>query len=216
MPPAPDGFLSGASSRLPPASRLSVRVDEHDKSKLTHPFRLAWMHRIHIAKKIDEYDWFMSIEGDTFVPARAMATQVALAQALFEKHRMLLGFVRLCNDTQGRSFYSDITRPVKRSSVLTLAGFDNHAFVAPQNTYAAVWAYPQVVMRAFMQSNDWPEGTKRAVRGMRERAAWGWRHGNIVTLADDASLRIYHLGKSGIYLTRVRGHNTLPADNMIV
>ena len=34
-------------------------------------------------------------------------------------------------------------------------------------------------------------------------------------LADDPSLRIYHLGKSGPYLVRVRGHNTLPAGQLV-
>lgn len=204
-------------SRLPvAASRVTVRVDVHQKSELSHPFRLAWMHRAHMTAKLDAYDWFMSIEGDTFVPARAMAAQVALAPSLYEQHKMVLGFVRLCNDTEGRSFYSDITKPVPRSSVLTLSGFSGRGFVAPQNSYAAVWAYPRTVMRDFMRSEDWPEGTKRKVAGMRERAAWGWRHGKIVTLADDSALRIYHLGKSGIYLVRVRGHNTLPAEKMIV
>ena len=54
-----------------------------------------------------------------------------------------------------------------------------------------------------------------AVRGMRERAAWGWRHAKIVTLVDDTSLRVYHVGKSGPYLVRVRGHNTLPASQLV-
>ena len=193
-----------------------VRVDVHQRSTLTHPFRLAWMHRAQMESKLDAYDWFMSIEGDTFVPARAMATQVALAPMLFEKHQILLGFVRLCNDTEGRSFYSDITKPVARSSVVRLPGIEGHSFIVPQNSYAAVWAYPQAAMRGFVQSIDWPEGTRRLVRGMRERAAWGWRHGKIMTLADSPALRIYHLGKSGPYLVRVRGHNTLPADSMVV
>ena len=135
---------------------------------------------------------------------------------LFEKHQILLGFVRLCNDTEGRSFYSDITKPVARSSVVRLPGIEGHSFIVPQNSYAAVWAYPQAAMRGFVQSIDWPEGTRRLVRGMRERAAWGWRHGKIMTLADSPALRIYHLGKSGPYLVRVRGHNTLPADSMVV
>lgn len=203
-------------SRWPTASRVSVRVDVHQRSTLTHPFRLAWMHRAQMESKLDAYDWFMSIEGDTFVPARAMATQVALAPMLFEKHQILLGFVRLCNDTEGRSFYSDITKPVARSSVVRLPGIEGHSFIVPQNSYAAVWAYPQAAMRGFVQSIDWPEGTRRLVRGMRERAAWGWRHGKIMTLADSPALRIYHLGKSGPYLVRVRGHNTLPADSMVV
>ena len=199
--------------RSPPASRVSVRVEEHAKSKLSHPFRLAWMHRTHMGSQVEAYDWFLSAEADTFVPARAMVSQVALAELLYERHRSLLGFVRLCNDTKGRSFYSDITKPVPRSAVVQYPGLG--AFVPPQNSYAAVWAYPRSIMRAFVQSADWMP-TLHTTRAMRERAAWGWRHGRILTLADDPSLRIYHLGKSGPYLVRVRGHNTLPAAKMVV
>ena len=198
--------------REPAASRVSVRVDEHAKSKLSHPFRLAWMHREHMGSSVDSYDWFLCVEADTFVPARAMAVQVAVADKLYQQHNALLGFVRLCNDTQGRSFYSDITKPVSRSVVVQYPGLG--AFVPPQNTYAAVWAYPRRIMRAFVKSEDWMP-TLHTTRAMREKAAWGWKHGRILTLADDPSLRIYHLGKSGPYLVRVRGHNTLPAAKMV-
>ena len=108
---------------------------------------------------------------------------------------------------------ADITKPVARAAVVAFPGLG--AFVPPQNTYAAVWAYPRTVMRAFVKSADWLP-TLHTTRAMREKAAWGWRHSRILTLADDPSLRIYHLGKSGPYLVRVRGHNTLPAAKMLV
>ena len=214
-----DQLRSWPQSRLPsPAKRVSVRVDAHQRRKLSHPFQLAWMHRQRMAEQLNVYDWFMSLEGDTFVPARAMITQVRLAEGLYTKHKMLLGFVRLCNDTRGSSFYSDITKPVPRSLATALPDM-GITVVPPQNTYAAVWAYPRTIMQAFVQSDDWTGGAlARRVAGMRERAAWGWRHypGGIVTLINDPSLRIYHLGKSGPYLVRVRGHNTLPADRLVV
>jgi len=198
--------------RSPPASRVTVRIDEHAKAKLSHPFRLAWMHREHMGSSVESYDWFLSAEADTFIPARAMASQVALAEELYKRHNALLGFVRLCNDTNGRAFYSDITKPVARATVVQFPELG--AFVPPQNTYAAVWAYPRTIMRGFVKSEDWMP-TLKTTRAMREKAAWGWKHGRILTLADDPSLRIYHLGKSGPYLVRVRGHNTLPAAKMI-
>jgi hypothetical protein len=208
-------LLHWPRSRMPPASRVTVRVDSHAKAKMDHPFRLAWMHRAHMASKVDSYDWFLSAEADTFVPARAMLAQVALAEKLYERHNAILGFVRLCNDTSGRSFYSDITKPVPRSSVVEYPGLGS--FVPPQNTYAAVWAYPRKIFRAFIGTADWTTPQKY-VKAMREKAAWGCRYGcgKILTLADDPSLRIYHLGKSGPYLVRVRGHNTLPAERMVV
>ena len=115
---------------------------------------------------------------------------------------------RLAHATLARARAQD-----PRASVVALAGLG--AFVPPQNTYAAVWAYPRSIMRGFVRSEDW-QPTLHTTRGMREKAAWGWRHGRILTLADDPSLRIYHLGKSGPFLVRVRGHNTLPAAKMVV
>lgn len=195
------------------ATRLTVSVDVHPRKNMSHPFQLAWKHRADMAVKIRQYDWFLAAESDTFVPAIAIAAQVAYATTLYEKHGMLLGFVRLCNDSLGRSFYSDITKPAARGAASTLPGIGS--VVSPTNTYASVWAYPQTIMHAFVRSDDWKPVLKTS-RNMRERAAWGWRtHGRIVTLVEDAPLRIYHLGKSGPFYARVRGHCTLPAGKLL-
>ena len=209
-------LLHWPRSRMPPASRVTVRVDSHAKAKMDHPFRLAWMHRAHMASKVDSYDWFLSAEADTFVPARAMLAQVALAEKLYERHNAILGFVRLCNDTSGRSFYSDITKPVPRSSVVgaeergggCAAGAGSEGGGAHSSHCGPPWG---------AVGREWTTPQKY-VKAMREKAAWGCRYGcgKILTLADDPSLRIYHLGKSGPYLVRVRGHNTLPAERMVV
>lgn len=205
-------LLSWQATRTSSPSRVTVQVAVHERRKLSHPFQLAWMHRESMTRLLEAYDWFMSVEADTLVPGLAMETQVALATTLYEQHGLVLGFVRLVNDSHGRSFYSDITKPVPRGLIVNLPGLG--AFVTPQNSYAAVWAYPQPVMRAFMRSSDWlPK--QQSSRGMRERAAWGWRHAKIVTLAQGNGLRIYHLGKSGMYLERVRGHNSLPASMLV-
>ena len=190
--------------------RVNVSIAVH--RALSHPFRLAWAHREHMLAMLEEYDWFLSLEGDTLVPARAMDAQIALATPLYRRHNMVLGFTRVVNDTQGRSFFSDIVRSASRNSVLALDGLGK--FVTPTNTYAAVWAYPRNVMRAFVHSADWSAQGK-SIRGMRERAAWGWRHSQIVTLVDNSALRIYHLGKSGPYLVRERGHNSWPVDRLV-
>ncbi len=198
-----------SSSAFAGFGRVAVRVAAH---KLAHPFRLAWVHREHMGAELERYDWFLSVEGDTLVPGRAMAAQVALALPLYEKHRLLLGFTRVVNDSAGNCFFSDIVRPAARTSIVALEGLGD--FVTPTNTYAAVWAYPRSVMHAFVRSSDWQPELK-TVRGMRERAAWGWRHGRIVTLVHDPALRIYHLGKSGPYHVKQRGHNAWPVDKLV-
>lgn len=191
------------------ARRVRISVAAH---KLSHPFRLAWVHREHMASRLAQYDWFMCVEGDTLVPAAAMAVQVSIAPLLYSRHGLLLGFTRVVNDTTGRSFYSDITKPAARGSVIQLDGLGT--LVTPTNTYAAVWAYPSAVMKAFAASEDWMP-LLRSTRGMRERAAWGWRHGKIVTLVGSSALRIYHVGKSGPFLVRERGHNSWPVEKLV-
>ena len=198
-----------ASSREASSSRVRIAIAAH---RLTHPFQLAWKHREHMAASLDRYDWFLSAEADTLVTGRAMATQVALAPMLYERHTMLLGFTRVVNDTQGRCFFSDIVKSASRKSAFTLDGLGT--FVEPTNTYAAVWAYPRSVMKGFVASGDW-NPRLRSTRGMRERAAWGWRHARIVTLVDDGALRIFHLGKSGPFLVVERGHNAWPAEKLV-
>jgi hypothetical protein len=192
-----------------PSRRVRVMIAAH---QLSHPFRLAWVHREHMATRLSQYDWFMSVEGDTLVPAVAMATQVAIAPPLYARHGLLLGFTRVVNDTSGRSFFSDIVKPAAKGDVVEFDGLGK--FVTPTNTYAAVWAYPSAVMRPFTESEDWMPRL-RSTRGMRERAAWGWRHGKIVTLVDSSTLRIYHVGKSGPFLVRERGHNSWPAEKLV-
>ena len=189
--------------------RVDVTVAPH---QLSHPFQLAWKHRDHMAAVLERYDWFLSAEADTLVPGRAMATQVALAPRLYSQHNLLLGFTRVVNDTEGRSFFSDIVKSAPRSRAFTLQGLGT--FVDPTNTYAAVWAYPRRVMQGFMGSGDW-SSQARTTRGMRERAAWGWRHARIVTLVGDSALRIYHLGKSGPFLVKERGHNAWPVEKLV-
>lgn len=195
------------------APRVSLRVAAHERAAMRHPFFLAWMHRAHMAAALERYDWFLSLEADTLVPGAAMRAQVALAPPLYEQHGLLLGFARVVNDSHGGTFFSDITRPAKRSAVLRLGALGD--FVPPQNPYAAVWAYPRAIMRGFVASADWrgPEG--RPVKGSRERAAWGWRSGKIVTRVGDRSLLVYHLGKSGRFHRAERGHNVLPVRLLV-
>lgn len=194
------------------APRVSVRVDAHAASSMRHPFYLAWMHRAHMASQLERYEWFLSLEADTLVPGAAMRAQIALAPPLYERHKLLLGFARVSNNSAGSSFFSDITKPAPRSSLRRLEGLGE--FVTPQNTYAAVWAYPREVMRGFVASADW-SGDNRPVKNMRERAAWGWRSGSIVTRVGDSSLFVYHLGKSGRFYRVERGHNILPVSRLV-
>lgn len=200
----------------PPAhgSSRRVTVAVHAHHNLSHPFRTTWAHRIHMAANVEEYDWFLYSEADVFVPALAMRTQVELAWALYQRRHTSLGFTRMVNNSKGELFFSDIRQPVKRDSIFTEPGLGT--FGSPDNCYAASWAYPREMLKLFMQSNDWLP-VLRTSYGMRERAGLGWPSGGgVVRLDDPASLRVFHLGKSGVfYMRHKRGFNTLPANRLV-
>lgn len=192
-------------------SRVHLQVDVH--KNLSHPFRLAWAHRAHVEAHAEAYDWCMYTEADVFVPSRAIVAQFSLAEALYERRRLVVGFTRVVNNSAGNLFFSDIRVSASRGDVVHVPGLGD--FVEPPNTYAAAWAYPRTTMRRFLSSVDWfPK--LRSARGMRERAGWGWRSARIVTLADDDALFVYHYGKSGIYYARDRGFNSLPVNKLVV
>jgi hypothetical protein len=191
--------------------RVFVHVDVHHN--LSHPFRTTWAHRKHVAAHLEAYDWFLYTEADVFVPAVAMRAQIEIAIPLFETRQRPLGFTRMVNNSFGELFFSDVRKPVERSTIFTEPGLGT--FGSPDNSYAATWAYPQRIMRHFMQSRDWLP-VLRTTQGMREKAGTGWRSGRVVVRLDDVTaLRVFHVGKSGVFYARHnRGFNTLPAERL--
>ena len=210
-----NAFQGQLQAWTPPGSseaprRVFVQVAVHHN--LSHPFRTTWAHRNHVAANIENYEWFLYTEADVFVPATAMRAQVEIALPLYRRNRKLLGFTRMVNNTAGKLFFSDIRQPVARSTIFKSSGLGT--FGVPDNSYAAAWAYPRLIMREFVVSKDWLPHL-RGTQGMRERAGNGWKFGGIVVRLDDlAALRIFHVGKSGVFYAPHRGFNTLPADNL--
>ena len=223
----------GASST---AGRVRVHVRVH--SALQHPFLLAWAHREHMARSIrlEKHDWYFYGEADVFVPAIAMRMQVEVCPPLYEQRRLLLGFARVSNDTAGHQFYSDIRRSAIRQALEEVR--DLGTFVHPTYTYAATWAYPRNVMRDWLQ--DGRGWNYTAGKIVRERAGWGWAIGSptaptasrdiLLCVACHAprasapqpgevyteqSSLVTHVGKSGSFFARVRGHNTLPVGMLV-
>ena len=209
-----NAFQARLQAWTPPSSnlprRVFVQVAVHHN--LSHPFRTTWAHRTHVAENLQHYDWFLYTEADVFVPATAMRAQVDLALPLYRRNRKLLGFTRMVNDTAGRLFFSDVRRPVSQESVFTAPGLGT--FGVPDNSYAAAWAYPRLIMRGFYESKDWLPHL-RGTQGMRERAGNGWKYGGIVVRLDDLeALRVFHVGKSGEFYAPHHGFNTLPAERL--
>lgn len=211
------------------AQRVHVRVSVH--SHLPHPFLLAWAHREHMERAVrnGRFDWYFYTEADVFVPSIAMRTQVDIAPELYARSELMLGFARVSNDSRGQQFYSDIRRSAVRMALLEVEGLGT--FVHPQYTYAAAWAYPRAIMRDWLRNRTGWNYTAGKI--VRERAGWGWTMShplkpvtarNIVLCVachagrasyTAASLLVVHVGKSGPFFIRARGHNTLPVDALV-
>ena len=109
-----------------------------------------------------------------------------------------------------------------RSALLSVDGLGT--FLRPQQSYSAVWTYPRQIVRQWM-ADDPDEFFYRArsFKLLRERASWGWRstsHEIVVCVATPqghkaADAHVVHVGKSGVHFARVRGHNTLPVEQLV-
>eukprot|EP00966_Prymnesium_polylepis_P214399 4965165-Prymnesium_polylepis.1 len=169
-------------------SRVHVAIHAHN---LTRPLDLSWAHRRHMAANLEQYDWFLLTEDDTWIPRASMREYVRLAPRLFAQSGHLLAFSRVVNDTVGRHFYNDIKGPTHPACVVTSPGLGD--FVHCQVTYAGCWSYPRAIMRGFVASYAWRYERQQNRANVRENAAGGWLGAPIVTSASPGLLRVYHL-----------------------
>ena len=103
-------------------------------------------------RRLDDYNWFLYSEEDTFIPAAAMDEQLKWAEVLYAQQGRLLSFVRVANDTRGFLYFADLRSRVNYS---TIFDFNGARFGAMSFTFAAAWAYPRTIMHDFVRSPEW-------------------------------------------------------------
>ena len=152
------------------AARLQrVHAEVRVHSNLQTNYHLPWAHRAPMEAKLDEFDWFLYAEDDTFVPIAAMRQQLRLAEPLYREQGKLLSFARVANDSKGKLYFADLG---SRQNVSHLFRFRDMSFGSMTFSFAASWAYPKRIMRDFVRSEQWrvPVDT----RDLRASAGWGY------------------------------------------
>lgn len=188
--------------------RVNAEVRLHNLT--SSPFLLPWSHRGSMMSKLDEYDWFLYSEEDTFIPAEAMAEQLKWANAIYSQHGKLLSFVRVVNDTRGYLFFADLRSRTNYSELFNTNG----NFFGPLSfTFAASWAYPREIMKDFVLSPEWsisgqtPSG-RTLPRDIRASAALGFisppncSRSCTVVPYPCYSIRVFHLAQCGEWYIR--------------
>ena len=160
--------VCGATSRVcckaaarPRRSARAQQPSDHQSS--------SWAHRAPMEAKLDEFDWFLYAEDDTFVPIAAMRQQLRLAEPLYREQGKLLSFARVANDSKGKLYCADLG---SRQNVSHHFRFRDMSFGSMTFSFAASWAYPKRIMRDFVRSEQWrvPVDT----RDLRASAGWGY------------------------------------------
>ena len=117
-------------------NRGNVKVVVHDN--LEHPFHLTWMHRSHIKEAINDYDTFMYVEHDMYVPYINYLNYLDNFKILFPDY--IPSFVRI-EEKDGEKYCIDIIRGLQKKLVVTkIRGKD---FTVLGNMYHAFWIMPK-------------------------------------------------------------------------
>eukprot|EP00908_Phaeocystis_cordata_P017712 Transcript_29065.p1 GENE.Transcript_29065~~Transcript_29065.p1 ORF type:complete len:341 (+),score=79.48 Transcript_29065:185-1207(+) len=155
--------------------RVHLTVQAHN---LARPTMLGWVHRAHMERRLEVYDWFLYTEDDTLVPTESLRLYMQLAPKLWRRHRMLLAWTRVVNDTEGTIHYNDVRFAVPKAWMYNFSGLG--VFVPGQTTFGACWAYPKQMMRGFVASSEWRKPFDK--NDVRMSAAKGWMDRNLTTV----------------------------------
>lgn len=146
-------------------------VNVFHNTNLQHPFHLTWMHRSHIKREIDNYDYFMYIEDDMLLPYENFKNYLENFETLWPMY--VPSFIRV-EEFEGAQYVSDVTSLHKLDlrEVYYKNGKGFYAFPFLQN-YHAFWIMPQKQLKETMK----PDFVK--VTEGREFAAMytGWELG---------------------------------------
>jgi hypothetical protein len=125
----------------------TIRTFVHES--LAHPFHLAWMHRRHIRREIDDHDVFMYVEDDIFVPHENYLNYLSVFDLLWPSY--IPSFIRT-EEKDGQLYCPDSFKRtrVRNSDLIRIAG---KQFVCMENPYHAFWVMPRGALSDSMNDN---------------------------------------------------------------
>jgi hypothetical protein len=114
-----------------------VDIVIHDN--LWHPYQLAWEHRKHVLSNLDDYDYFMYVEDDMYVPYESFSEFVENFDDLWPKY--IPGFIRV-ETYNGEDYVVDIYTHKSKSSIIEINNKKYIGLNYPEH-YHAFWILPQ-------------------------------------------------------------------------
>lgn len=112
-------------------------------NSLAHPFHLAWMHRQHMKERIEDYDWFMYVEDDIYLPFENFLNYLRNFELLWPDY--VPSFVRV-ERFNGEEYALDVT--TRRECNLVQDGF-----CTLKQPYHGFWIMPQQALKETMRSD---------------------------------------------------------------
>ena len=145
--------------------RTTIKFKVH--KDLSHPYLLAWQHRANMNASINDYDFFMYLEDDIYVPFKALQRWRQDSDFLYPE-KYLRGFLRVEKNKNGVLISTD---QCKRAKLWNLVRVKNSLFYFPHVPYQAFWICDHQQMMDFINSPAWQNDNSDWC--IRERAASG-------------------------------------------
>lgn len=140
--------LQRVASRLPEPFQIVVW------DRLDDPFKLTWVHRAEMQKRLGDFDAFLYLEDDIIIPQYTMRRWMQETRRL-AAHGFLPGFVRVEESRSGELMLADYLAPLERSAILRLEG---RPYLRTPYPYQACWVYDAAGMRELASQPDFLTG----------------------------------------------------------
>lgn len=169
--------LHQEAARIPGTYRIAVW------DKLEDPFKLTWMHRVEIQKRLNDFDAFMYLEDDIIVPEKTMHRWLIETPRLAELG-LLPGFVRVEENRSGTLMLADYRERVDRSYITYVEG---RPYLRTPYPYQACWVYDEAQVHELAALPNFLSGEiENAARlerdgalGIREQVAFGLQYTSV-------------------------------------
>lgn len=128
---------------------VGINVEIFVNNNLQHPFHLTQMHRQHMKDHLENYDNFMYIEDDMWVPYENYLQYLNKFKTLFPLG-YVPSFVRI-EMKDDKEFISDVTEQyrINESTLVDIYGYKFVSFRFPYN-YHAFWIMPSKELKETM------------------------------------------------------------------
>jgi hypothetical protein len=143
-----DVFIDTNSSELNLTSWImnkgSVAVFVHNK--LSHPFHLTCMHKLHMKREIKNYKYFMYIEDDMYLPYINFQNYILNFSFLYPTG--IPSFIRI-EYKAGEKFITDITERQQLKKIILYG----REFTQLKQPYHAFWIMPGEILKETINEN---------------------------------------------------------------